>query len=105
MFSATGRTLYVDEGCTCKYADQQFKGTPPVNPPVLMNELQQVQEPLMPQLKPEEIARRPTQVPWSQTPGAYPGELQMQEPASFTFDGRLEMVQALRQVVSTPKVE
>ena len=29
----------------------------------------------------------------------------MKEPVSFTSDGRLEMVQALRQVVSTPKVE
>ena len=112
VFSATGRTLYVDEAGTCKYADQPYNlkdtktlRTPPVNPPVLRNELQQVQVPLMPQLKPEEIARQPTQVPWSQTPGAYPGECQMQEPASFTSDGRLEMVQALRQVVSTPKVE
>ena len=59
----------------------------------------------MPQLKPEEIAWRPTQVPWSQTPGAYQGEFQTQEPASFTSDGRLEMVQASCQVVSTPKVE
>ena len=84
---------------------EQILGTPPVSPPVLRNELQQVQVPLMPQFKPEEIAGRPTQVPWSQTPGAYPGEFQMREPASFTSDGRLEMVQALRQVVSTPKVE
>jgi len=72
---------------------------------VLRNELQQVQVPLMPQFKPEEIALRPIQVQWSQTPCAYPGEFQMQESASFTSDGRLEMVQALRQVVSTLKVE
>ena len=112
VFSATGRTVYADEAGTCKYADQPYNlkdtetlRTPPVNPPMLRNALQQVQVPLMPQFKPEEISRRPTQVPWSQTHGAYPGEFQMQEPASFTSDGRLEMVQALRQVVSTPKVE
>ena len=112
VFSATGRTVYADEAGTCKYADQPYNlkdtetlRTPPVNPPMLRNALQQVQVPLMPQFKPEEISRWPTQVPWSQTHGAYPGEFQMQEPASFTSDGRLEMVQALRQVVSTPKVE
>ena len=60
VFSATGRV-------TCKYADQPYNlkdteplGTPPASPPVLRNELQQVQVPLMPQFKPEEIARRPT---------------------------------------------
>ena len=64
-FSATGRTLYVDEAGTCKYADQPYNlkdtktlRTLPVNPPVLRNELHQVQVPLMSQLKPEEIARR-----------------------------------------------
>ena len=112
VFSATGHTVNAGEAGTCKYADQPYNlkdteplGIPLVSPPVLRNELQQVQVPLMPQFKPEEIAGRPTQVPWSQTPGAYPGEFQMREPASFTSDGRLEMVQALRQVVSTPKVE
>ena len=112
VFSATGCTVNAGEAGTCKYADQLYNlkdteplGTPPISPPVLRNELQQVQVPLMAQFKPKEIAGRPTQVPWSQTPDAYPGEFQMREPASFTSDGRLEMVQALRQVVSTPKVE
>ena len=77
VFLATGRTVNAAEAGTCKYADQPYNlkdteplGTPPVSPPVLRNELQQVQVPLMPQFKPEEIAGRPTQVPWSQTPGA-----------------------------------
>jgi len=48
-FLATGCTLYVDEAGTCEYADQPFNlrdtktlRTPPVNPSVLRNELQQV---------------------------------------------------------------
>ena len=60
MFLATGRTVNVGEAGTCKYADQPYYlkdteplGTPPVNPPVLRNELQQVQVPLVPQFKPE----------------------------------------------------
>jgi len=112
VFSVTGRTIYADEAATCRYADQPYNlkdtetlRTPPVNPPVLKNTLQRVQVLLMPQFKPEEISRQPTQVPWSQTPGAYPGEFQTREPASFTSHGRLEIVQELRQVVSAPKVE
>jgi len=70
VFLATGRTVNAAEAGTCKYADQPYNlkdteplGTPPVSPPVLRNELQQVQVPLMPQFKPKEIAGWPTQVP------------------------------------------
>ena len=50
VFLATGRTGYADEAATCRYAHQPYNlkdtealRTPPVNPPVLRNTLQQVQ--------------------------------------------------------------
>ena len=111
VFSETEHTVYVDEAGTGKHTEQpnNAKDTEalrrsPVNPSVL-HLSQQVQTPLITHFSTKEYSQWPTQVPWSQTPVAVPAECYMREPASVTLDSRAEMVQALRQVVSTQRIE
>ena len=111
VFSKAEHTVYVDEAGTGKHTEQlnNAKDTealrnPPVNPSVL-NLSQQVQTPLTTHFNTKEYSQWPTQVPWSQTPGAVPAECYMREPVSVTSDSRAEIVQALRQVVSAPRIE
>ena len=111
VFSKTEHTVYVDEAGTGKHTEQlnNAKDTealrnPPVIPSVL-NLSQQVQTPLTTHFNTKEYSQWPTQVLWSQTPGAVPAECYMREPVSVTSDSRAEIVQALRQVVSAPRIE
>ena len=71
----------------------------------MLNLSQQVQTPLTTHFNTKEYSQWPTQVPWSQTPGAVPAECYMREPVTMTPDSRAEMVQALRQVVSAPRIK